>query len=45
MLANKNDKVKLGAHLGQVFHYCDYKWLAELSLFIGSRGKVERQKH
>lgn len=34
MVSSKNGKDKLGAHLAQVF-YCNFKGLAELSLFIG----------
>lgn len=44
MVDSKNDKDKLGARLGQVFYYCDFKGLVELSLFIGKGEKVSGEK-
>lgn len=43
MVASKNNKDNLGAHLGQVF-YCDFQGQVELSLFI-SNGKNWRGKY
>jgi len=39
MVANENNKDNLGAHLGQVFYYCDFQGLVELSLFIDNGEK------